>query len=242
MDSYQIDSGKVGTPATILEDLNAALTIGIEELTRPIDAIKHQAKTVTVGISRSDEELLQLNLVSEVIKSGIPREGISYQNLRNLASLDMAVESTLGFIRYSIEGSPKEDNSQLHVLEKGGIARDLTSRTERDPKLRGSKHLVALQQDVMITRGRHDGRTIIVIPEVKDKQSVGLTLIHVQLREYLPEQAARQVLEGYKQKYTRISDYITETEPTFRSDILATIKVEDLLLKPVEKLAEFWRT
>ena len=242
LDSYQIDSGKVGTPATILEDLNAALTIGIEELTRPIDAIKHQAKTVTVGISRSDEELLQLNLVSEVIKSGIPREGISYQNLRNLASLDMAVESTLGFIRYSIEGNPKEDNSQLHVLEKGGIARDLTSRTERDPKLRGSKHLVALQQDVMITRGRHDGRTIIVIPEVKDKQSVGLTLIHVQLREYLPEQAARQVLEGYKQKYTRISDYITETEPTFRSDILATIKVEDLLLKPVEKLAEFWRT
>ena len=242
LDSYQIDSGKVGTPATILEDLNAALTIGIEELTRPIDAIKHQAKTVTVGISRSDEELLQLNLVSEVIKSGIPREGISYQNLRNLASLDMAVESTLGFIRYSIEGNPKEDNSQLHVLEKGGIARDLTSRTERDPKLRGSKHLVALQQDVMITRGRHDGRTIIVIPEVKDKQSVGLTLIHVQLREYLPEQAARQVLEGYKQKYTRISDYITETEPTFRSDILATIKVEDLLLKPVENLAEFWRT
>ena len=242
LDSYQIDSGKVGTPATILEDLNAALTIGIEELTRPIDAIKHQAKTVTVGISRSDEELLQLNLVSEVIKSGIPREGISYQNLRNLASLDMAVESTLGFIRYSIEGNPKEDNSQLHVLEKGGIARDLTSRTERDPKLRGSKHLVALQQDVMITRGRHDGRTIIVIPEVKDKQSVGLTLIHVQLREYLPEQAARQVLEGYKQKYSRISDYITEIEPTFRSDILATIKVEDLLLKPVENLAEFWRT
>ena len=28
---------------------------GIEELTRPVDAIKHQAKTVTVGISRSDE-------------------------------------------------------------------------------------------------------------------------------------------------------------------------------------------
>ena len=45
--------------ARVVEDLTAALTQAIEELTRPIDAIKHQAKTVTVGISRSDEELLQ---------------------------------------------------------------------------------------------------------------------------------------------------------------------------------------
>ena len=42
----------------------------IEELTRPIDAIKHQAKTVTVGISRSDETLLQVPLVREVLAAG----------------------------------------------------------------------------------------------------------------------------------------------------------------------------
>ena len=35
-----------------------ALTAGIDELTRPVDAIKHQAKTVTVGISRSEDALL----------------------------------------------------------------------------------------------------------------------------------------------------------------------------------------
>ena len=46
-------------PGVVVEDLTAALTPGIEELTRPVDAIKHQAKTVTVGISRSDERLLQ---------------------------------------------------------------------------------------------------------------------------------------------------------------------------------------
>jgi len=241
LDSYQIDSGKVGTPATILEDLNAALTIGIEELIRPIDAIKHQAKTVTVGISRSDEELIQLNLVAEVIGSGMPRDRISYRNLRNLAALDVAVESTLGFIRYAIEGNPEKGNAQLHVIDKGGIARDLTSRTERDPKLKGSKHLVALQQNVMITKGRHDGRIIILVPEVKDKQSVGLTLMHIQLRDQLSEQAARHVLQGYQGRYTQIFDYVTETEPTFRSDILTSISVEDLLIMPVQELAELWR-
>tara|TARA_B100000902_G_scaffold22002_1_gene26444 strand:- start:408 stop:3839 length:3432 start_codon:yes stop_codon:yes gene_type:complete len=241
LDSYQIDSGKVGTPATILEDLNAALTIGIEELIRPIDAIKHQAKTVTVGISRSDEELIQLSLVAEVIGSGMPRDRISYRNLRNLAALDVAVENTLGFIRYAIEGNPEKGNAQLHVIDKGGIARDLTSRTQRHPKLKGSKHLVALQQNVMITKGRHDGRIIILVPEVKDKQSVGLTLMHIQLRDRLSEQAARHVLQGYQGRYTQIFDYVTETEPTFRSDILASIPVEDLLIMPVEELAELWR-
>jgi glutamine---fructose-6-phosphate transaminase (isomerizing) len=37
--------------AALIDELAAALTKAIEELTRPIDAIKHQAKTVTVGIS-----------------------------------------------------------------------------------------------------------------------------------------------------------------------------------------------
>ena len=60
LDVYQIEHGAVGTPSRVVEDLTAALTAGIEELTRPVDAIKHQAKTVTVGISRSDEELLQV--------------------------------------------------------------------------------------------------------------------------------------------------------------------------------------
>ena len=55
--------GKVGTPAVIVDDLTAALTQAIEELTRPVDAIKHQAKTVTVGISRTDETLLEVPLV-----------------------------------------------------------------------------------------------------------------------------------------------------------------------------------
>ncbi|MFI5047573.1 MAG: SIS domain-containing protein, partial [Acidimicrobiia bacterium] len=59
LDLYEIDHGKVGTPTALVSDLTSALTTGIDELTRTIDTIKHQAKTVTVGISRADEELLQ---------------------------------------------------------------------------------------------------------------------------------------------------------------------------------------
>ena len=84
-------SGKVGTPSTVVDDLTAALTGAIEELTRPVDAIKHQAKTVTVGISRSDETLLQVPLVREVLAIGAARDSLSYRALRTLVELDPAV-------------------------------------------------------------------------------------------------------------------------------------------------------
>ena len=77
-------SAKSGTPSVVVEDLTAALTKAIEELTRPVDAIKHQAKTVTVGISRSDETLLQVPLVREVLATGAARDSLTYRALRTL--------------------------------------------------------------------------------------------------------------------------------------------------------------
>ncbi len=79
LDVYEVEHGKVGTPSRVVEDLTAALTKGIKELTRPVDTIKHQAKTVTVGISRSDEELLQVALAREVLAAGAARDALSYR-------------------------------------------------------------------------------------------------------------------------------------------------------------------
>ena len=239
LDSYQLDFGKVGTPATILEDLAASLTVGIEELTRTIDTIKHQAKTVTVGISRSDEAIIQLPLVRELLQAGTPRDRVSYRNLRCLEALNRGVEDVTGYIRYSIDGS--HDDAQLHIVDRGGIAVDLISRVERDSKLRGSKHLVSLEQHVIITKGRNDGRTIILVPEIKDKQTVGLTLLHVRLKKYVDEVMARQILDGYQNRYAKLFDFVTETEPTFRSDLLSKISLEELLISPIVDLAELWR-
>ena len=106
LDAYQVDFGKVGTPSVVVEDLTAALTKAIEELTRPVDAIKHQAKTVTVGISRSDETLLQVPLVREVLATGAARDSLTYRALRTLVALDGAVDSVIGWTRYRIEGDP----------------------------------------------------------------------------------------------------------------------------------------
>ncbi|MDE0613389.1 MAG: SIS domain-containing protein [bacterium] len=241
LDAYQLERGRVGTPAVVLEDLTAMLTVAVGELTRPVDAIRHQAKTVTVGISRAEESLLELPLVRAALDAGAPRHQLSYQTLRTLTALDPAVAEVIGYIRYGINGDPESTSTTIHVIDRGGITVGLASRTERDPTLRGSKHLVAIERQVRATRGRSDGRTIVLIPEVKDRQTTGLTLLHVRFQPSLSPETAQQVLEGYRNRFAALRDEVTETEPDFRLDRLGDITTEDLLLEPVTELADRWR-
>ncbi|MEM9200981.1 MAG: SIS domain-containing protein [Actinomycetota bacterium] len=243
LESYQIEYGKVGTPAVVLDDLAAALTVGIEELTRPIDAIKHQAKTVTVGISRSDETLLDVDLSRAVLDAGAPRDRLSYASLRTLADLDPAIDEVLGHTRYRIEGMTADAgiDPTAVVVDRGGISQNIPSRTDRNPVLRGTKHQVALERRVFVARGRSDDRTVVIIPELKDNVTTGLTLLQVKLADGLSAAAARGVLQGYRNRYSAVRDAVLETEPTFREDLLADQPVADLLTLPINDLADRWR-
>ena len=243
LEAYQIEYGKVGTPAVVLDDLAAALTLGIEELTRPIDAIKHQAKTVTVGISRSDETLLDAALSRAVLDAGAPRDRLSYASLRTLADLDPAIDDVLGHTRYRIEGMDADGDGDATavVVDRGGISRNIASRTDRNPTLKGTKHQVALERRVFVARGRSDDRTVVIVPEVKDNITTGLTLLQVKLADELSPAAARGVLQGYRHRYSAVRDAVMETEPTFREDLLGQQPVADLLTLPINDLADRWR-
>jgi glucosamine--fructose-6-phosphate aminotransferase (isomerizing) len=241
LDSYQLELGKVGTPSTVVEDLTAALTQGIGELTRPVDAIKHQAKTVTVGISRSDETLLRVRLAREVLAAGVGRDGLSYRALRTLGDLDPAVDAVTGFTRYRIEGDIDDDDATINVVDRGGISVNLPSRTDDDPRLRGTKHRVAFEREVTVARGRSDGRTVLIVPEVKGNQTTGLTLLHVAFKDRLAPDVTRGVLHGYRGRYAALKDAVTETEPVFDDARLAEFDVVDLLTEPVYVLADRWR-
>ena len=95
---------------------------------------------------------------------------------------------------------------------------------------------------MLAARGRSDGRTILLVPEMKDGVATGITLLHVRFADRLSVAAARGVLQGYRNRYAAVRDAVTETEPTFRDDRLAEIAVVDLLTEPVSDLADRWRT
>ena len=240
LDGYQAEVGRMGTPWAVVEDLTVALTAAIDELTRPVDAIKHQAKTVTVGISRADEALLTVPLVRRLLEAGAPRERLAYASLRALADLDPAVAEVTGYTRYRIDGDPGGE-ATITVVGKGGIAQRIPSRTERDPRLRGTKQLVALERQVLAARGRSDGRTVVIVPEVQGNRTTGLTLLHVAFCDTLPAARMRRVLEGYRGRLAQLRSAVTETEPTFDESLLGELPVVDLLTEPVDALADRWR-
>ena len=245
LEAYQMEYGRQGSPSVVVEDLTAALTRAIEELTRPVDAIKHQAKTVTVGISRSDETLLQVGLVKEVLAAGVARDELSYTSLRTLTSLDPLIEEILGYTRYGFEGRVEgtgEGVVTASIVDRGGIGRELRSRLDDNPVLRGTKHRVAVEKVVTLAQGRSDGRTVLIIPEVKDKYATGLTLLHVKLRPDLSMTSLRTVLQGYRGRYNALKDVVTETEPTFRDDLLTQVPVVELMTAPLYDVADHWRT
>jgi glucosamine--fructose-6-phosphate aminotransferase (isomerizing) len=234
VEEYQRRTGKVGSPTALLDELLARLTAAIEELTRPIDAIKHQAKTVTVGISRSDEGVLESLLVQAVLSAGAGRDVLSYRSLKVLADLDPAVSEVVGFIRYRVVGS------QIEVIDRGGIARDLTSRVERSNVLVGTKRRVADEREVLVARGRSDQRTVIMIPEVKGGDCTGITLLHLRFKDRMEAAEIRGVLQGYDRRYDRLVDWVTETEGSFDDARLADVSVVDLLIRPISEMADLW--
>ena len=95
---------------------------------------------------------------------------------------------------------------------------------------------------MLVAKGRNDGRTVVIVPEIKDGETTGLSLLHVRVRDDLALPALRSVLQGYRNRYAAIKHAVTETEPVFRDDLLTDVPVIELMTEPVNLLAEHWRS
>ena len=235
VEQYAASSGRVGTPGALVDELVLALTRAIEELTRPVDAIKHQAKTVTVGISRSDEGVVDRALVQATLRAGAGRDVLTYHTLKVLADLDPAVAEVTGFTRYRI------DDTTITIVDRDGISRDLRSRVDTDSRLVGTKHRVAESREVLVARGRRDQRMVIFVPEVKAGTCTGITLLHVRFHDRLSAPVMKGVLQGYDNRYSRLVDWVSETEGEFDESKLAELSVADALIEPISDTADLWR-
>lgn len=242
LDLYDREFARPGSPATLVDDLTSALTLAIDDLTRPVDTIRHQAKTVTVGTSRTDEELFTIPLVASVLSAGGERERLSYLNLRTLAALDPAVLEVSGYSRYQIESTPDRREASITLIDQGGSVKGAPSRTDSDHTLRGHKKIVADEREVLVARGRSDGRLVIFVPEASAGVTTNMVLLHVTLHDRLEANYARRVLDGYRRRLSSLASAVIEGEGTFDEQRLGDIDVETLLTAPISVLADRWDT
>jgi glucosamine--fructose-6-phosphate aminotransferase (isomerizing) len=231
LDAYESVAGRT-MPAGLVRDLEETLTGAVDQLTRSIDAIKHQAKTVTVGTSRA--EGVTGPLVGELARRGVPVERLPFSVLRAVSALGPVVASVEGCTTYAVDlGGPFP---HVRLRERDGVARSIPSRVEADSRLRGTKLLVAQRQRALLTRGVRDDRLVLIVPEVERGVTTGLVLLHVTMRDRLPGAALRAAVAGYDaDRWREVVAVLTEADDGAVTDRrLERLGVEPLLVGPVD--------
>jgi glucosamine--fructose-6-phosphate aminotransferase (isomerizing) len=240
LDNFEFDFDIPGTFTNVLNETIKYLSMGIDDLTRPIDAIKHQAKTVTVGISRL--EVVPTGTIFDRLKEeNISLSSLSYQNIYALQSITMAVEELTGSVLYEIDGldllgNPAE-SSRIIALTKRGIAGTFASRADHYTPLTGRKRSVVEKQRVFTGTGNSDGRAIIIIPLQEKGICQHLLLLHVTYNEGLSVEYRVELLRVLE-KYDDIKYTVTEMNIPWDDQLIETIPVRELVSQNADQIAE----
>ncbi len=222
-----------------LDVLDITLGVAIDELTRPIDAIRHQAKTVTVGTSRKERELRGiifdlLDTVNFTVKN------LTYRNILTISRIQPAIAAVRGYTVYDISGLDEQgnpaENSMIAIRTKGGIAANMKSRADHPTALMGTKRMIASSGHAYIGRGKSDRVPIVIIPLLGENNIVtNLLLIHINYNEGLSLREKADVL-GYR--YHDIRNLINEYNLPWHDEYLESMTLELLFSEQVEAIAE----
>jgi len=221
-----------------LDLLDVTLGRAIDELTRPIDAIRHQAKTVTVGTSRKEKELKGI-IFDLLEKLKFAAQNLTYRNVLTVSRIQPAISTVRGYTIYAInnldaQGNPAE-GSTITIRKKGGVAKDMKSRAESSAMLMGTKRTIVSTGHAYIGKGKADGAAIVILPIWGENEFVSnLVLFHVDYNELLPAGKKKEVL-GYR--YNDIRNLVNEYNIVWDDNYLEKIPLVDLFSEPVEVLA-----
>ncbi|MBW2562393.1 MAG: glutamine--fructose-6-phosphate aminotransferase, partial [Deltaproteobacteria bacterium] len=117
----------------------------------------------------------------------------------------------------------------------------ITSRVESDNILKGTKKIIARENNVYIGKGLKDGRSILIIPVISASASSPnmiehLLSLNVSFRENVPLFVKIKALGG---KYERIRNLIQEKSINWNAQYLEMVATQDLFGDSAEKICEF---
>ncbi|RUA00930.1 MAG: glutamine--fructose-6-phosphate aminotransferase [Deltaproteobacteria bacterium] len=240
---FKIDFGKEGSARNMIDTLFANLGKAINLLSRPVDAIKHQAKTVTVGTSRISDRTEGI-LFEALRHHGIEISRLINRNVIVLRNLQAIVQTIEGAILYRISGlntlGELTDRTEIQVMKKEGALAPIPSRVETDSRLKGTKRIIVRQGNVYIGKGRKDDRSMIVIPLLSDVPGAGhtigqLLLLNITFRKTVPLPDKIRALGG---KYEHIKNIFQENSTGWKDSHLDMVAMDDLFGRSAEKIGE----
>ena len=243
MPDFELDFGIKGTALNMINTFFKIISESINSMSRPIDAIKHQAKTVTVGTSRISEKIKGI-LFDALDEADIAISQIIPKNVLVLRNLQAVIAGIEGSIVYRIKnlnllGELTED-ATIEVLTKKGVLKPIPSRVESDTTLKGSKRIIVQKGNVYVGKGRKDDRSILVIPATSpsgDRANIieNLLLLNVSFRSDVPMDVIIKALGG---KYEHIKNIVMENSIAWTDDHLKGLEMDFLFGRSAEKIGE----
>lgn len=238
---FELDFGSKGTPLNMLDTLFECLNDSISSMSRPIDAIKHQAKTVTVGTSRISEKVE--GIIFNVLEANdIKLSQLTSSNILVIKNLQEVIAKVSGLVLYKIAGlsilGQTTSKTTIELVKKDGIFENVPSRVESDNKLRGTKSIIAREGNVFIGLGNKDKKNILSIPILSSSSNVIEFILSVNVlfkEEDVPLFKKIKALGG---KHERIRNIIQESGLNWDNKFLELLKIEELFGLSAEKIGE----
>jgi len=241
---FEFDFAIKGTANNMINALFEYIGESINSMLRPIDAIKHQAKTVTVGTTRESEK--PEGILFEILNEyNFNMDQISIGNILVLKNLQEIVAEINGTVLYKITnmnllGEPTNE-TEIFVEHKTGTLKTIPSRVEKDNKLKGTKRIIVNQGNVYIGKGRKDDRSIIVIPIMSASSKMQnvleyLFLLNISFKINVALSSKIKALGG---KYEHIKSIVQETIPSWKDTYIEIVNIEELFGRSAEKTGEF---
>ncbi|MBI5570320.1 MAG: SIS domain-containing protein [Desulfomonile tiedjei] len=241
--------GDVSTPTDLRDEVEkgiALLNKAVEEMTRPIDTIRHQAKTVTVGISRP-QEMLPPILLAAFEELSVAATQIKEQDRRALRAVAPVISEVAGGLLYrlvrpsgSTPGSRPGDPPWIQVTQRFGFCEGKTSRYDKPRPAGGSKRTALRLERAVWTAGPGGDESLVIVPLIDETggESPGILLFHLVFASRASVQQKLGIIRGLGNRYHEFVERLEEVSDSRNlEDALERVPPRDLILAPIERLA-----
>ena len=208
-----------------LDMLDISLGHTVDELARPIDAIRHQAKTVTVGTSRKGE--VPRGIIFDFLGDlAFSLESLTTKDGFAARRLQKAISSIEGYTLYAVVREP-EGVPTLSIEKRGGISITMKSRVETPGPVRGTKKTIMSTGDIYAGMGKSDKKPIVIIPLLGEDRTIGsILLLHVVFNRNLTVSDKKEIIGN---KLNSVSDLVNERNVPWTDRYLEELPIEYLL-------------
>jgi glucosamine--fructose-6-phosphate aminotransferase (isomerizing) len=212
---FEMDFGLKGTAKNMLDTLFRVLGESINLMSRPVDAIKHQAKTVTVGTSRISERVEGI-LFDTLADHELDIAQVVNRNVIVMKNIQAVIDHVKGSILYRIDdlgllGDPT-DQTTITILKKDGHPGRTALPGRNRQCLEGHQAHHRSPGQRLYRQGTQGRRSIVVIPATSEDPTDGsriryLLLLNIAFKESISLEKKVKALGG---KYEHIKNIVQE--------------------------------